>query len=98
MLIAKCKKLRNSLSKFKSFVLEPKLLKKKEKEMLFIEKINTDLGRDYKCENFNELTLNHAKVRKESSFSFLQIGMPLGFTKLFFMALMKKNQHLTLEL
>ena len=69
-------------SVFKSFVLQPKKKKKKRKEMLFIEKINMDLLKEYKCESFNELSLKRAKARKDSPFSFLQIGMPLGFTKL----------------
>ena len=82
-------------SVFKSFVLQPKLLKKKRKEMLFIEKINMDLLKEYKCESFNELSLKRAKARKDSPFSFLQIGRPSGFNKLFFMALMKKKSTAT---
>ena len=82
-------------SVFKSFVLQPKLLKKKRKEMLFIEKINMDLSEEYKCESFNELSLKRAKARKDSPFSFLQIGRPSGFNKLFFMALMKKKSTAT---
>ena len=76
---------------FKQFVLEPRLLKKKRKEMLFIEKKSFNLNSEYKCESFNDLKLKRAKARKSSSFSFLQLGRPAGFGYFFFLALMKKS-------
>jgi len=76
---------------FRSFVVEPRLLKKKRKEMLFIEKISDDLSKDYYCQNFNEIKLQRARARKSAPFSFLQLGRPSGYARFFFMALMKKN-------
>ena len=76
---------------FNSFVIEPRLLKKKRKEMLFIESSTARYGSDMKCENFNEIKLKRAKARKNAPFSFLQLGRPSGYGFFFFMALMKKS-------
>ena len=78
---------------FRSFVLEPKLIKKKKMEMFFIEKMTKDLGKDFTCESFNELKLMKAKERKAAPFRFLQMSRPprIG-NNLFFMALMKKRE------
>jgi len=76
---------------FKQFVVEPRLLKKKRKEMLFIESKSINLNQEYKCENFNELKLKRAKARKSSPFSFLQLGRPSGYGYFFFLALMKRS-------
>ena len=76
---------------FKQFVVEPRLLKKKRKEMLFIESKSINLNQEYKCENFNELKLKRAKARKSSPFSFLQLGRPSGYGFFFFLALMKRS-------
>ena len=81
-------------SKFRSFVLEPRFLKKKSKEILFIESQRFTLDKEYECEDFNEIKLKHAKARKNSDFSFLQIARPVTYPKLFFMALTKKNKEI----
>ena len=82
---------------FKQFVVEPRLLKKKRKEMLFIEKKSFNLNTEYKCESFNDLKLKRAKARKTSPFSFLQLGRPAGFGYFFFMALVKKSPSAAFE-
>ena len=82
-------------SRFKSFILEPRLLKIKRKEIMFIESKSFTLDKEYECEDYNNLKLNHAKARKNSDFSFLQIARPINYTKLFFMALTKKNKEIT---
>ena len=76
---------------FKDFLIEPKLLKKKKKEMFYINKKNFSLSSSYKCENFNELKLKKAKARKNSPFTFLQVARPPSYSKLFFIALTRKN-------
>lgn len=75
---------------FKNFVLEPRLLKKKCMEMLFI-KGSSQSGKETSCKNFNEYKLERARHRKDSPFSFLQMGRPAGYSKLFFMAITKKS-------
>ena len=76
---------------FNSFVIEPRLLKKKRKEMLFIKRSTGSFGKDMSCENFNEIKLKRAKARKAAPFSFLQLGRPSGYGFFFFMALMRKS-------
>ena len=76
---------------FRDFVIEPKLLKKKKKEMFYINKKTISLSSSRKCENFNELKLKKAKVRKSSPFTFLQVAKPPSYSRLFFMALTRKN-------
>jgi len=77
--------------KFGQLFLEPRLLKKKRQETLFIEKHNFNPGEEYKCENFNELKLKRARSRRNAPFSFLQIARPPSFAHTFFMALMKSS-------
>ena len=81
-------------STFKSIILEPRLIKKKRKEMLFIEGLRLTLDKEYECNDFNELKLMRAKARKSSDFSFLQIARPPSYSKLFFIALTKKNKEI----
>ena len=83
-------------AKFREFVLEPKLLKKKKKEMFYIKKKTFNLGSSYKCENFNELKLKKAKIRKSSPFTFLQVAKPPSYSRLFFMALARKTTEAVL--
>mgnify|MGYP002621298264 CR=1 FL=1 len=78
-------------ARFKDFVLEPKLLKKKKREMFYIKNKSFSLSSEYKCENFNELKLKKAKVRKAAPFTFLQVARPPNYAKLFFMALTRKS-------
>ena len=92
-IICKMQKVKNEFE-FNSLILEPKLLKKKKKEILFIQGITYNLSESFKCENYNVLKNKLAKARKDSPFSFLQIGHPQSYTKLFFLALMKKKEDI----
>lgn len=78
---------------FKSFILEPRLLKKKKKEMFYIKSYQFKGTKEYICQNFNEIKLKRAKERKNAKFAFLQIGRPEKYAKLFYMALMKKKSE-----
>ena len=75
----KCR-VQKGFRKVKSFVLEPRLIKKKCVEKLYIKgnrniQLNTD--GEFKCQNFNEIKLLKAKNRlKNSIFSFLQLSRP----------------------
>ena len=82
---------------FKSFAIEPKILKKKRKEILFIESAIFNLEQEYNCKSFNEIKFKQTKIRKNSFFSFIQISRPFGFNKLFFLALMKQNKTAQFE-
>ena len=82
---------------FDKFVLEPKIIKKKRMEMLYIVKTNKQLEKEYICENFNEIKKIRAKARKHAHFSFLQIGRPINPANLFFMALTKKSAEIKFE-
>ena len=82
---------------FKSFIVEPKILKKNKKEILFIESVIFNSEQQYNCKSFNELKFKKAKIRKNSYFSFLQIARPSGFNKLFFLSLIKKNNTAQFE-
>ena len=85
----KMQKIKDKLT-FKKLVLEPRLLKKKHMEMLYIEKANIPLSEGKTCQNYNQIKLQRAKARKNANFFFLQMGRPMGYTKLFFLALTKK--------
>ena len=91
-IVCKMQKVKKSLM-FKQLIIEPRLLKKKRAEMLYVQKANIELEKEegIKCENYNDIKLQLAKRRKENAkFSFIQIGRPTGFNFWFFLALTKK--------
>ena len=91
-IVCKMQKVKKSLM-FKQLIIEPRLLKKKRAEMLYVQKANIELEEEegIKCENYNDIKLQLAKRRKENAkFSFIQIGRPKGFNFWFFLALTKK--------
>ena len=90
-IVCKMQKVKKSLM-FKQLIIEPRLLKKKRAEMLYVQKANIELEEEgIKCENYNDIKLQLAKRRKENAkFSFIQIGRPTGFNFWFFLALTKK--------
>ena len=75
----KCR-VQKGFRRVKSFVLEPRLIKKKCVEKLYIKgnkniQLNTD--GEFKCQNFNDIKLQKAKNRlKNAIFSFLQLSRP----------------------
>ena len=80
--------------KFKDFVLQPRLIKKKSMEMLYIQKKTYQLSSEATCESYNKIKLKRAIARKSAHYTFLQIGRAPSsttFTGLFFMALTKKT-------
>ena len=85
----KMQKMKGGL-KFKNLVIEPRLLKKKSMEMLYIEQKTMTLD-GQECRNFNEIKKERAKNRMNASFTFLQLGRPSGYTGLFFLALTRKK-------
>ena len=85
-IICKMNKVRKFL-KFKSFVIEPRLIKKKSMEMLYIEPSTVELTEERFCESYDEVKKRHAINRRGAPFSFLQMGRPANFGWLFFMAI-----------
>ena len=85
----KMQKMKGGL-KFKNLVIEPRLLKKKSMEMLYIEQKTMTLD-GQECRNFNEIKKERAKNRMNAPFTFLQLGRPSGYTGLFFLALTRKK-------
>ena len=85
-IICKMNKVRKFL-KFKSFVIEPRLIKKKSMEMLYIEPSTVELTKERFCESYDEVKKRHAINRRGAPFSFLQMGRPANFGWLFFMAI-----------
>ena len=85
-IICKMNKVRKFL-KFKSFIIEPRLIKKKSMEMLYIEPSTVELTEERFCESYDEVKKRHAINRRGAPFSFLQMGRPANFGWLFFMAI-----------
>ena len=75
------------------FVIEPRLLKKKFKEELFIKPLNKELPELLHFENYNTLKYQRAKIRQKADFSFLQLSnfKPIGKKVNFFFAMTKAN-------
>lgn len=86
----KMQKIKGGL-KFTDLVIEPRLLKKKCMEMLYIEQKKVTLDKEQSCQDYNEIKKKHAKERLNADFTFLQLGRPRSYTSgLFFLALTKK--------
>ena len=90
----KCK-VQKGFRKVRSFVLEPRLIKKKCVEKLYIKgnkNIELNENAEFKCENFNTIKKQKAILRyKEAHYSFLQLSRPVTKThRFFFMALRRR--------
>ena len=90
----KCK-VQKGFRRVKSFVLEPRLIKKKCVEKLYIKGnkgIELNEEAEFKCENFNDIKKQKATLRqKNAHFSFLQLSRPVTKThRFFFMALRRR--------
>ena len=76
--------------KFTNLLIEPRLIKKKRLEMLYIEQKQLTLE-GQNCLDYNEIKKEHARQRKVAPFTFLQLGRPAGYSGLFFLALTRKE-------
>ena len=90
----KCK-VQKGFRKVRSFVLEPRLIKKKCVEKLYIKgnkNIELNENAEFKCENFNTIKKQKAILRyKKAHYSFLQLSRPVTKThRFFFMALRRR--------
>ena len=86
-------KILKSVKKIKSLVIENRLLKKKNKEMVFINKKSFTLVKEAHFENYNTYKLEKSMKRQKASFSFLSLGnfKPSGRTASFNMGIMKES-------
>jgi hypothetical protein len=87
-------KVGKGFKKVNSLVIENRLLKKKNKEMIFINKKSFKLDEECQCENYNTYKLKKSKERQNASFSFLSLGnlSTSGRKASFNMGIMKKPQ------
>ena len=87
-------KSQKEFSEIKYIIFEPRLVKKKRREMFFIKSKKIYLNEKFDCVNFNEFKLAKARNRylNPPKFTFLQIGRPSQFVDLnilFYLALTK---------
>ena len=78
---------------FRKFFVEPRIMKKKRKEMLFVEASKDENEEEIECQNYNDLKLKLAKKRRYAKFSFLQLGRPSRYANFFFMALTRRSKE-----
>ena len=73
-------KIQQKFKLVQQFVFEPRLLKKRFKEELFIKPIKFDLPNPIACEDYNALKYKRTKIRQKADFSFLQLSnfRPIG--------------------
>ena len=88
-------KVQKGFKDVKSFVIEPRLIKKKRKELLFITGKKIEFNQAYDCDNYNNIKLQKAKAQKSSPYFFLQMSRPqtMDPSLIFFMALLKKESQ-----
>ena len=88
-------KIQKEFKYVKSFVFEPRMLKKRFKEMLFIKSKSFPFSNPISCDNCNNIKYNRIKKRQKMNFSFLQLSKfkPQGKKVNFFMALTKKTKE-----
>ena len=67
-------KIGKAFRKVSSLVIENRLIKKKNKEILFITQKSFKLDEEYKCESYNTYKLEKSKKRQMSSFSFISLS------------------------
>ena len=80
----------------KSFIIEPRLLQKKYKEVLFIKSQTFEFDEPMECKDYSTLKYQRAKERyKKSHYSFLQLSnfVPGNSLKFFLALVQKKDQN-----
>ena len=85
-------KLQSEFKDIKSLVIEPRIITKKHKEILFIEK-NIFKNIAMSCKNYNKIKFDKAKKNQKASFSFLAISNPSvnsGMVTNFFIGMVRK--------
>ena len=85
-------KVQKGFKNIKSLIIEPRLIKMKRKELLFIDNKIITFSQEYSCNNFNKIKLQRAKTQKSSPYIFVQISRPSNINPslIFLMSLMKR--------
>ena len=78
----------------KDFVFEPRMIKKRYKEMVFVKSKTFSLENPISCDNYNNLKYERIKKRQKLNLAFLQLSKfkPQGRKANFFMSLVKNNK------
>ena len=79
----------------KTFVFEPRMIKKRHKEMVFIKSNSFPFSYPISCENYNNIRYERIKKRHNKKVSYLQLTKfkPIGKKVNFFLALTKKHKE-----
>ena len=67
-------KIGKAFRKVSSLVIENRLIKKKNKEILYVTQKSFKLDEEYKCESYNNYKLEKSKKRLISSYSFISLS------------------------
>ena len=86
-------KTQKKLDNFNKLIIEPRLIKKKNQEILFIQGKEINFSGKIVCDNYNMIGIKIAKKRQNSLFTFLQLSKynPIPNRLNFFMALLRKS-------
>ena len=86
-------KSQNKFDNFDTIIIEPRLIKKKNQEIIFIKGKEVKFEGKKTCENYNTIKMHITKKKQESKYTFLQLNnfipKPKGLN--FFMALIKND-------
>ena len=86
-------KSQNKFDNFDTIIIEPRLIKKKNQEIIFIKGKEVKFEGKKTCENYNTIKMHTTKKKQESKYTFLQLNnfipKPKGLN--FFMALIKND-------
>ena len=88
-------KIQKKFKLVEKLVIEPRLVKKKHKEVLYVRPGMLQINPKKVCEDYNMINYLRTQRRKNSKFSFLQLShfRPRGPKPNFFMALARTNQE-----
>lgn len=92
-------KVQTAFDLVENFIIEPRLIKKKNQEMFFIQGKELPLKGKQSCKNYNEIKMQKAKVIQTSKYSFLQLGkLELIANKIqFFLALIRMTKDVPFQ-
>ena len=88
-------KLQTNFENIESIIIEPRFIKKKNKEILYIPGKEIKFNENKNCENYNTIKLQIAKKRQDTKYTFLQINQfnPKTNELNFDMALLRSNKE-----
>ena len=86
-------KTQKQINSFNKLIIEPRLIKKKNQEILFIKGKEINFSGKVVCDNYNTIGIKIAKKRQNSLFTFLQLNKynPIKNGLNFFMTILKTS-------